>query len=253
MNWSGTKYIIKTSENGDHCPIGYMHEIFEDTPIPEGYSLFIYGETKMNYVDKFGRYHDRTVDAEGNPSSNNGFYYTGLAKKYGLPVSQACLEYSRKCAEKRIRHRDDLTLFSFTPISRDEILGLVELGFAKELKIGPGEWNFSPYELPKFNLIAFIHQLVLMAIHYKDRNYFWKNKLTQMYRVAFRVPLSDRYYILRKMGKTSLFYKLIHKLDGLIMPEKRSPRLVRHYKQWDDHAAVENYFGKEHVIAKASK
>lgn len=251
MKVLSTRYIVKTSENEDGQPMGTILIMLADKPLPEGYSVLI-GEKIVSdniYVDYYGRYHDKPVDLIGTPSSNNGFYYTGLAKKYGLPIEERLTTYARLCAKKRVRHLDR----DNPPISRDEVLGLVELGYVKELGIGPGNWSYSPYKLPLINPIKLVYHFILTAINYKDRNYFWVNKLDQMYRFAFSVPLSDRYYILRKMGKNSIFYKIIHKLDGLLMPESRSPRLVRHFKHWDDHDAVENYFGEKHVITKAVK
>lgn len=196
-----------------------------------------------NYRDNQGFYHDKP--STGQPSSNNGFYYTAIGLILDAPD---CYDYDYRiasyCATKRIRQTGS------PPISRDEVLGLVVLGYYKELNIK--NWNFSPYPLPKFNLVRFTYQLFLLIQHHKDRNYFWRNNLDQMYRIAFSVPLSDRHFILKRTyQKSNLFYWIIHKIESKIRYKKKSPRLLNWFKTGNDPQAVINYFDEQHPFRKA--
>ena len=169
-----------------------------------------------NYIDIYGRYHDKPV-TESNPiSSNNGWIYTAYADKLGIAVDK---EKLKECFEKCIvvdnsKHRylnrsPDKFL---PPISRDGILGMAALGFLKQEHLDG--WNFSPFRLPAFNLLTLIKQL--WTIRDKHRNYFWQNNISQVYHVAFSVPLTDRHFILQKWGKFNLFYFLAAKADSLL-------------------------------------
>lgn len=181
-----------------------------------------------NYIDAYGRYHDKIV-TESNPSpSNNGWLYTAYAAKAGLPVNMRTLGP----AFNDCRVGDKILLRSpgilTPPISRDEILGMVALGLLKPKKDASIGWVYSPYLLPKFSFtkllaqlwklkpeVSFTKQFPFMAITPKHRNYFWENNLDQIYRFAFSVPLVDRHFILQKWGKYSPIYHLIAKIDSL--------------------------------------
>ena len=169
-----------------------------------------------NFVDKWGRYHDKPV-TESNPvPSNNGWIYTAYAEKAGLPVDHAlltncfayCKQFDRKGRVYLIRSPQKHT----PPISRDEILGMAALGFLAPKHLNG--WSFSPYKLPKFDLIKTVKQAIEMIG--KHRNYLWQNNMDQLYRFAFSVPLADRHFILQKWGRFNRFYWLIAQIDGLI-------------------------------------
>lgn len=173
-----------------------------------------------NYIDIYGRYHDKPVTDSNPVPSNNGWIYTAYADKLGLTVDK---EKLTKCFNECLvtelgendEHRHHLIRSPgkpLPPISRDEILGMAALGFLKPEHLDG--WNFSPFPLPAFNLITLIKQL--WEIKDKDRNYFWKNGLSMVYHVAFSVPLTDRHFILSKWGKFSLFYFLVAKADSLL-------------------------------------
>jgi hypothetical protein len=105
-------------------------------------------------------------------------------------------------------------------------------------------WKFNPkdYPIPAFSLSKLITQaksLVVVKPYYKKilgmdiklyhfelahRNTYWINKLDQIYRFAFSVPLQDRYSILRWSGKfkpylpSHLAYATISLIDRLGKP-----------------------------------
>lgn len=172
-----------------------------------------------NYFDKWGRIHNKPV-TESNPvPTNNGWIYTAYLAKTGYQVDLMNLvECFRLCKKKDAESRHEYLIRSpnkeTPPISRDEILGLAALGLLKKYHIP--NWKFSPYKIPSFNLPKLIKQL--KEVKGQHRNYFWLNKLDQMYRFAFSVPLQDRAFILECFGeKRSIryfFYKTIAFLDS---------------------------------------
>lgn len=166
-----------------------------------------------NYYDMWGRLHHKPCQ-KLQPSSNNGWIYTSYSKKLGLSTNIRMLSTCfRDCFRDGVLHRHPSSVESSVPISRDEILGMAYLGFLKRKHLNG--WNFSPYEIPKFNIIKLILQL--KEAHNKHRNYFWQNNLNQLYRFAFSVPLQDRAFILECWGESKglkySFYKSISFLD----------------------------------------
>lgn len=199
-----------------------------------------------NYTDKYGRYHDKPC-IDGEPSSGNGFIYTSYAKKLGFFINLDH-EHTEHCSMFLVRHQHKIT----SPISRDEILGLAYLGYYPNMN----GWNFSPYALPKFNLIKLIKQL--WQIRNEHRNYFWENGLSQVFHVAFMVPFHDRDAILRYSGAIrNPLYRFIAWIDSKIKPKSDSGALIRwlKYDIMPDVEVFERYFGSDHpfTIARSSK
>jgi hypothetical protein len=204
----------------------------------------------MNYIDTLGFYHDAPVAEDGYNSSDNGLYYTAIACKLGLlkELSHAQMITLYNCAASRMRlnfnpSRQDI------PFSRDEVLGVVELGFGSKL-LGSG-WNYSPAPLPKFSFLQFIVQAIHLidphTLKLKHRTTFWKEGYGQIGYVAYMVPFQDRYYIAKKMGRsTNPIYWLIHVIAHRRKIEDRSRRLLSWFKTGKDIEAVANYFPKDH-------
>lgn len=201
-----------------------------------------------NYVDKFGRYHDKPV-TESNPiPSNNGWIYTAYAEKAGLPVDHSlltncfvqCKQFDRKTGRlSLIRSPGDST----PPISRDEILGMAALGLLAPKHLNG--WSFSPYKIPKFDLIKTVNQVIEMIG--KHRNYLWQNNMDQLYRFAFSVPLADRHFILQKWGmKSSFMYRLIAKVDSFI----RGSNGIRWLKTGKGIEEMKAEFPEDHPLRK---
>lgn len=162
-----------------------------------------------NYKDRWFRLHDKPCK-DYEPSSNNGWIYTAYGVKLGIqkkhPMHEVCFN---NCLREGRLYRHPAIIKSTVPISRDEILGMAFLDFLKPEHLNG--WNFSPYPLPKFNLIETLKQF--WEIRNKHRNYFWQNNMSQIYRFAFSVPLTDRHFILKKWGKFNFFYWIISKID----------------------------------------
>jgi hypothetical protein len=197
-----------------------------------------------NYIDEFGRIHDKPYPK----FSNNGWLYSAVALKAGFNLN---IEYDaiQDCIKNLERH--PYVINSLPPISRDEILGLSHLNRNKLFNRLDG-WSFCPYQKPKFNLIKFIKEA--WECYGQHRNYFWANGKTQIYYVAFLVPLQDRYFMLKNAGKYNFLfhflYHLIHKIDQLLPSKNRSERLIKYLKGNNDIDAVVNYFGADHPLTK---
>jgi hypothetical protein len=207
-----------------------------------------------NYIDKYGLHHDAPVGSDGETSSGNALYYTAIAFRLGVikELTPTMMRILVDCASERKRHVTSENSKG-VPISRDEILGITSMGYA-HLTLRPIDrfsWNFSPFMLKKFNLKLFIIQAFHCLNPYTGellhRNTFWQKEFNQIYHVAFSVPLSDRYFINRCMGRIyNPIYHLIHVVSHWKQPENRSARLLRWFKTGKDIQAVANYFPKDH-------
>ena len=173
-----------------------------------------------SYFDKWGRLHHKPC-IDGESSSNNGWIYTSYYHKMGGELDFIKL---RTCFEGCLRngtfYRHPPSINSNVPNSRDEILGAAALGFLKSSHLNG--WSFSPFPIPNFSLIKLIKQV--LELKGQHRNYFWQNKLDQIYRFAFSVPLQDRAFILECWGETQslryFFYKTIAFFDSKIGTSK---------------------------------
>jgi hypothetical protein len=177
----------------------------------------------LNFVDKYGRYHDKPVTDSNPIPSNNGWIYTAYADKLNLTVDKEKLQKCfNECLVTEIpadssspHHLIRSPYLPLPPISRDEILGMAALGMLKPEHLNG--WNFSPFPLPAFNIVTLVKQL--WEIRNKHRNYFWQNALSMVYHVAFSVPLTDRHFILSKWGEFNWFYFIVAKVDSLFKPK----------------------------------
>lgn len=172
-----------------------------------------------NYFDRWGRLHDKPCINE-QPSSNNGWIYSAYYQKAGGKLNLTLLyECFKDCVRQgatgqlyTIRSPDKLE----PPQSRDEILGTAAIGLLQPRHLD--DWSFSPYPIPKFSIVKLVQQAY--ELNGKHRNYFWQNKLDQIYRFAFSVPLQDRAFLLECWGETKsiryFFYKGIAWLDAKI-------------------------------------
>jgi len=196
---------------------------------------------KDNYIDLYGRIHDK-VCFNGQYSSNNGWFYSAIYLKLGGKLN-IDMNYAILCAVRKVRHLDKKD----PPISRDEILGL---SYLKVLNVSDlKNWNFSPYKLPKLDLHLLFDQLHECVG--KHRNHFWQNKLEQVYHLAFMVPFQDRHFINKQFKEFSLLYYLIETIDKhFIKADSNSGHLIRFLKYdiMPDIEVFEKYFGIDHPI-----
>jgi hypothetical protein len=186
-----------------------------------------------NFIDYFGRYHDKPVTEKNPIPSNNGWIYTAYAEKGNLPINYFALASCfKRCKSVNMEMPNGISLHrhpigskdTAVPISRDEILGMASLGLLK-LKHLNG-WNFSPYPIPSFNPIKTIRQF--LELIGKHRNYLWENNMSHTYRFAFSVPITDRHFILQKCGKFNVFYWLVAKIDARFSKPKNGIHWVKY-------------------------
>jgi len=202
----------------------------------------------MNFIDQYSRYHDKPVTTSNPVPSNNGWIYTAYAEKLGLTLDYYKLENCfRQCKEI---DPDTGRLFlvrspfkDLPPMSRDEVLGMAALGFLKPQHLNG--WNFSPFSLPKFNLIKTVQQFI--ELYGKHRNYLWQNNMSHTYRFAFSVPLTDRHFILSKWGKFNLFYWLVAKIDSKLGKPKNGIPWLKYGKGIEEMKAE---FSADHPFNK---
>lgn len=204
------------------------------------------------YQDEYGMYHDKAV-IDDQPSSNNGWIYTAYAEKAKLPYSKTLVYHTfRKC---KVRSKDlpnGMYLIrtpykACPPISRDEILGMASLGFLKPNHLDG--WSFSPYKLPKFSFIKTIKQLLEMRG--KHRNYLWQQRMDQIYRFAFSVPLQDRAFILECFGETKSFRYFFYKTIAFIDSKLSKPKNGIHWLKYGGNSrklVMQQEFPEDHPL-----
>ena len=154
----------------------------------------------MSYVDKFGLYGDKPAEQDGMPAGNDGWILTAYAKKFGLPVDRPRLLTTYMDLKfKGLIPAERIPGDPTPPPSRDVILGLVSLDLLDPVELVLRDWNFCPYELPKFNLVQFIKQL--WGLRNKHRTTMWAEPgYEQTWYVGFMVPFADRAYLLAHFG-----------------------------------------------------
>lgn len=226
----------------------------------------------QNYEDKYGRYHHKPC-INGEPSSNNGWIYSAYADKLGLPLNDSELQ---SCFNKCLNEHNTFILRSplkgLPPMSRDEILGAAALGLLKARNLKG--WSFSPRPIPRFNPFKLAVQLWELKpalekvntwqnisdtdeedyiwetkVIWKHRNYFWENKLDQLYRFAFSVPIQDRDFILDNTDKkvnifAVLFYSAVASIDKLF----NKPSGITWLKYGKGLAEMKSEFPADHPI-----
>ena len=212
------------------------------------------------YLDKHGRLHHKEVTAENPFPSNNGFIYSARAVRSGLFVNIDKKVLSI-CSQHNLRHLKE-DVWPQVPQSRDEVLGLSYLGYTPEEITKT--WKFNPEDrpIPPFSLSKLITQVKSLIVgfqpYYKrilgvniklynielaHRNFFWKNNLDQVYRLAFSVPMQDRYAILKWSNRFKLYRPDHLFYAALAMIDKRGePNGIRYLK----------YGGKENLKASVS-
>jgi hypothetical protein len=209
-------------------------------------------EFKMNnYFDKFGRLHQKPCINE-EPAGNNGWIYSAYFHKAGGSLNFTLLN---KCFKDCVKKHDNGQLYtnrhpdgySKVPQSRDEILGLAALGFLQPIHLNG--WSFSPYPIPSFSLKTLIKQA--LELKGQHRNYFWKNGLSQIYRFAFSVPVSDRAFILKCLGETRslryFFYKTIAFIDSKLKPTENGIFWLK-YNSEKHKKMMQNEFPEDHPL-----
>jgi hypothetical protein len=165
------------------------------------------------FTDRYGLWHDKQV-INGEPSSNNPVYYTALHKALGGKVDDTRLAWYFN--EVQVPEYIDLVYFirriptkKTPPISRDEIIGWISLGF-NPLKYG---WFLYRQKTPVKPLQYLKAAYSLFMIRDEHRNYFWEREKSETYCIALKLWWHDRYYINIMQGNpNNIFYWLMFNL-----------------------------------------
>lgn len=173
------------------------------------------------YICKYKLVHDKPcipANENGkvvlNPSSNNGWTYAAYlnaVSQGGYATSDAVFYACQKDrTQDPIYHTYRLPEKKFPPISRDEIIGMISLGYDP---LKGNEWFM--YEQP--GKLRFKHYweavMQLIEISGKHRNYFWENEMYDTFPVAMKLWWHDRHYIINKhSGDNVPFYWIMFQL-----------------------------------------
>lgn len=164
-----------------------------------------------NYVDKYGRYHDRKTPENGEPSSGNGYIYTAFAVMLGLPFDyQKVFDCARACYTELHESGRSFSMnrspgISTPPMSRDEIIGLAGLKLLDYDALERSGFVFHQehdFKVEKnLSLKGFIKAIkALYKIKDAHRNEVWMGKHYDGYTLAFRLSLADRYFVKKCFG-----------------------------------------------------
>lgn len=150
---------------------------------------------KYRYVCKYGLYHDKPCK-QGKPSSNNGWIYTAMAEALNLPVTDTTIKKTfNNCLMQVKNYGFRITRLpgkDTPPISKDEIIGLLSLGFINDGFLEMYNWYYG-YEFGYSNSIWKKLKAVLYLAG-KHRNTIWEEKVVDAYPLAFTLGRADRYY-----------------------------------------------------------
>jgi len=224
--------------------------------------------TNKSYQDKWTRYHDKPT-LDGSSSSNNGWIYTAYSRHLAPDTtdSEKLVQCYNKCVRNYLpikidRSPDDST----PPLSKDEVIGMVSLGFLNDKELEASHWNFCNLEyVPEKLTISAAYKAakVLYKIRKEHRNYVWQNEIKEAYPLAFFLGPEDQYYVKKFYGKrATLFQFIIFYLNALsvLTYGNKSVRMMLFLKLTDlnhwllrfvnKEKYVRNYFGEEHPFVK---
>ena len=191
----------------------------------------------MSYQDKDTYWHDREC-IDGKPRSNNRNIYTAYSK-YLTEKSDHIMDSKRKLAfEKCVKSYSPLKINRLPgkeepPMSKDEVIGMVSLGYLEIEDLEKSHWNFcnfDDYQPEKLSVINVLRALIkLFQIRKEHRNYFWQNRIKEVYCLTFLLPLWDIYYVKKfNNKKVSKLETVVFYLNALMVIYKgnKSSRML---------------------------
>lgn len=220
------------------------------------------------YQDRYSMWHDREC-INGEPSSNNSYIYSAYSK-YLAPksiINSLVKERFNKC----VRSYSPLLVdrkpgIKYPPQSKDEIIGMVSLGYLNNRELENNHYNFCNISRDfdrKLTLKSFIKAArSLWKISKEHRNYFWQNEMTEVYPLAFKLMPWDVYYVRKMAGKKAgIFNTIMFYLNFLavMLGDDKSTKMML-WLQCEDLGKklllkfinkkdiVKEYFGEEHDL-----
>ena len=148
-------------------------------------------------------FHDKPVEFDMEPSSNNGWIYTAYAKmldKSLVDVPSLCITYLKCNNPTGLFIYDRLPGDSTPPMSRDELIGMHYLGLESHVKLMDNNYLICDSFVLKFSTWQALK--ALWKIRNEHMNTVWKNDIYEAWRLAFKILPHDRYYF-KKTDKLS--------------------------------------------------
>jgi hypothetical protein len=169
---------------------------------------------------------------EFEPSSNNGWIYGAYLKKvhsfYRGPKPGVFESCKKDMIEDPIYFIYRLPDKQFPPISRDEIIGMISLGYNPF----EGRRKYFLYEQPgKLTWKHYWKAIDLLEdIKKKHRNHFWENEMYDTFPVAMKLWWHDRYYVdIMTEGKSNVFNHLafiVHAWNSILFGSHGDKNLI---------------------------
>lgn len=227
----------------------------------------------MSYQDRDTYWHDRECK-DGEPRSNNRNIYTAYSKYLIGPTDyvidtkrgyafNACVKSFEPLKINRLPDKEE------PPMSKDEIIGMISLGYISYIDLKRSHWNFcnfDDYKPEKLSIINVLKALFKMfQIRKEHRNYFWENRIEEVYCLAFLLPIWDIYYAKRfsheKVSKLETIAFYLNALMVIFKGNKSSRMLLwlqlkdmNHFlskiipeKKW-----INDYFEEGHPFRKSN-
>lgn len=171
-----------------------------------------------DYVCFYGLYHDRPCNRDYTgkvlPRSNNGWIYSAYANRLKLPLDrQLIFKTYNMCVETPSQYEklNRLPGKQEPPMSRDEIIGMISLGYLHWKWLDQFDWQFYGYSSTKYPLLTQIK--AVLSLRGEHRNHVWENRILEAYPIAFKLFWHDRYYVKEYSGQaTSLFETFMFQL-----------------------------------------
>lgn len=168
-------------------------------------------QSQPNFVCRYGLYHDKPVQQNLKPSSNNGWIYSAIAQELHLPIDKNKLQRTYRECKVSVK-RNFIKIFRLPnkkepPISHDEIIGLYLLGMIdySTLKANHFVYYGKGEPMNKKTISKILSGLAQLAFYVMikgkhHRNMFWKKNIKNMYQAAFRLHPAYAYFLKKDNG-----------------------------------------------------
>jgi len=216
----------------------------------------------MNYIDKYGRFHDKQVTTKKPIPSNNAYCYTATAKLLGFQLDYDKIIECYKASKTKYgfnRHPE----VQLPPNSRDEVQGAIVLEILNKETLIENEFYFCNLGPPKKTNI-FTKLYTLYKIKDAHRNVVWD--MPEIWDFVFTLPHQDQYFVLKSAGYEPNWLLTAYFYISSLLTIRKNDRSGMHllwqklkylkmedsflYKKIDQQQVIKNYFGEEHPFVR---
>jgi hypothetical protein len=171
----------------------------------------------MNFIDKYGRWHDKPVTKYEPLPSNNAYIYTATAFLLGIPLDHTSI---KKCFLSSLngysfdRHPND----DLPPVSRDEIQGAIILNLIDPSHIIKNKFYYnnlgSPEKSSLWEKLQIMYEMSKLQGGAR-RNYVWDKP--KIWSWSFTLHKQDQFFVLKMAGQNvSLFLTLFFYISSFL-------------------------------------